>query len=291
MHDAGLVGPRQGPRHLDGDPPGLVHRQRPARQPLLEGLALVIGHHDVEPAVVLADVVDGADVRIVEGRGGARLAQEAVLGGAVPAVLGRQQLDRHPAPQPGVLGLIDHAHAAGADLTDQPIGPELAGHGMRRFTGRLREELGRDLRSRRGQEAPRSFVRDPQGFHLGAELRISGARLIEKGAALLRRTVEHLVEKSLDPLPALGIGRQVRLHSAVRSLRTWKRKARALSQSRLTVRSEVPRVSAVSSSVSPAKNRSSTSRLNRSFRAAREVRASSSARISTARAKLASRRS
>lgn len=92
------MGPCQGAGDLDGHPAGFSDRQRPARQSLLERLALVVGHDDVELAVVLTDVVNGADVGIVESRGGARFAQKALLGGVVPAVLRWQKLDCYPPP-------------------------------------------------------------------------------------------------------------------------------------------------------------------------------------------------
>ena len=68
MDDPGRVGLRQPLPHLGGDVHGLVHRQRPSGDPLLQRLPLVVGHDEIQLAVVgLADVVDGADVGVVEG--------------------------------------------------------------------------------------------------------------------------------------------------------------------------------------------------------------------------------
>ena len=54
----------------------LRRRQRPALEPLLERLAFQQLHRDERPALVLVDVVDGADVRVIQGRGGAGFALE-----------------------------------------------------------------------------------------------------------------------------------------------------------------------------------------------------------------------
>ena len=54
----------------------LGERQRPAREPRAERLAVEILHHQELDAVLLADVVERADVRMVEPRDGARLALE-----------------------------------------------------------------------------------------------------------------------------------------------------------------------------------------------------------------------
>ena len=56
----------------------LGHAQRAAPQALGERLALEQLHRDEQLAAVLADLVDLADVRMIDARGGARLAPEAL---------------------------------------------------------------------------------------------------------------------------------------------------------------------------------------------------------------------
>src|SRR5439155_288421 len=51
----------------------------PAPQQIAQRLALDVLHDDARPAALLADVVDGDDVRVGQARGQAGLAQEAVL--------------------------------------------------------------------------------------------------------------------------------------------------------------------------------------------------------------------
>jgi len=67
-------------------------------------------------------VVDSRDVRVVEARGGQRLAREAAA--QVPVGGGRaQHLERHEPAELHVLGLVDHAHPAAADLADHAVAP------------------------------------------------------------------------------------------------------------------------------------------------------------------------
>jgi len=78
-------------------------------------------HRDEGLALVLVDVVDGADVGVVEGGGGASLALEAFLclvAGEQP--LG-QELERHLAAEAGVFGLVDHTHPPAAELLEDAV--------------------------------------------------------------------------------------------------------------------------------------------------------------------------
>ena len=64
---------------------------------LLERLAVEQLHGDELRALELVHLVDRADVRVIERRGGARLAQEAFSGLLVADAIGRQELERHEA--------------------------------------------------------------------------------------------------------------------------------------------------------------------------------------------------
>ena len=69
---------------LGGDVDGVINRQRAPLDPLLERLSLVVRHHEVQLAVVgLVDLVDRADVGVVEGRGRLGFLQEPLLGRVV----------------------------------------------------------------------------------------------------------------------------------------------------------------------------------------------------------------
>ena len=101
----------------------------PAPDPLRERLSLEQLHGDEVLALVLVDRVDGADPGVVERRGRARLALEALEGGRVGGELGGQELERDVPAELRVLGLVDDAHAAAAELRDDPVvGDGLADH-------------------------------------------------------------------------------------------------------------------------------------------------------------------
>ncbi len=89
----------------------------PPLDPLLQRLALVVRHHEVQLAVAaFVDLVDRADVRVVERRGRLGLLEEAALRGVVAGQIGRQDLDRHLAVEARVVGRVDDPHSAAADL-------------------------------------------------------------------------------------------------------------------------------------------------------------------------------
>lgn len=71
-----------------------------------------VPHRDVEKPVDLAGLVDGDDVRVIEGRGQLRLAQESDAKPLVLRELGRQELQRHVAFQPQIVAEVDDAHAS-----------------------------------------------------------------------------------------------------------------------------------------------------------------------------------
>src|SRR5512140_708059 len=58
---------------------------------------------------------------MVEGRGGTRLAQEPVERVLVGGRIGGQELQRDVAPQDGVLGAVDQAHAAAAQARSDAV--------------------------------------------------------------------------------------------------------------------------------------------------------------------------
>ena len=110
MDDAGAMRLLQGLGDLHAVPEQKRHRQRPAGNPVGERLSFQILHHQVFRAVLAADVVNGADVGMRQPGDGPGLALEASPpGGGRHHV--RQHLDGHGAPQPGVGGPVDLAHA------------------------------------------------------------------------------------------------------------------------------------------------------------------------------------
>ena len=105
--------------HRDAD--RLAHGDRPAMDPVRQQFALDVLHHDVVGPLVLADVVDGGDVRRAQRRGRARLGQKSRASLLVVLRLGRQKLERDLTTEPGVFGEIDLAHAACPEAVPDPV--------------------------------------------------------------------------------------------------------------------------------------------------------------------------
>ena len=124
MDDAGAVCGRQGGRDLDRDVERLAQRQR-LDEPLIQRLALDVFHRDVGPAVwCLAALVGVADVRMIQGRGGASFLLEPLLTVGRWDV-GAQHLERHAAIQLAIARGIDLSHAAHAQQANNLERPEL----------------------------------------------------------------------------------------------------------------------------------------------------------------------
>ena len=86
-------------------------------------------HHDEMAARVLADVVDGADVRMVQPRRRTRFALEPVDCSPIARQFVRQEFQSHRSPQPGVLCFVDLSHAAASKFVrDAVVGDCLADH-------------------------------------------------------------------------------------------------------------------------------------------------------------------
>ena len=88
---------------------------------VLQGRPFEAFHHQERAAVLFADVVDGADVGVIQGGSGLRLVAESGQGIGSVSEIGRQELQRDKAPQPRILGLVYDAHSAAAQLLGDPI--------------------------------------------------------------------------------------------------------------------------------------------------------------------------
>ena len=94
---------------------GLAHRQAARTQLIAERLALQQLRDDVGRAVLVPDVIDGQDVRMVQRRGRLRLLREPAEAIRIGSEARRQHLDGDLAPEHGVAGPVHLAHAAGAE--------------------------------------------------------------------------------------------------------------------------------------------------------------------------------
>ena len=105
-----------------------------ARQQPLQVGALDVAHDEVEVAGLLARRVDRDDVRVVDRRGHARLALEALAEAGVARAVRGDQLDRDGAAERELGRAVDDAHAAApGDRLDAAAGDlgawEQVGHG------------------------------------------------------------------------------------------------------------------------------------------------------------------
>jgi hypothetical protein len=98
---------------------------------LRERLALDQLHHQIVGLTLAADVVERADVRVVEARDRARLALEAGADLGVVDEVRRKHLDRDFAAEPRIARAIDLAHAAGAERGEDFVGTEASRGGER----------------------------------------------------------------------------------------------------------------------------------------------------------------
>jgi hypothetical protein len=114
--------------------PDLPHqRQRPAHREvpaLLEQHALQVAaddvaHRDEQLPVGLAGLEYGDDVRVVQRRGQPGLPDEPLPELLVVRQLRGEQLQGDLAPQPHVLGAVDHRHATAPDQGLDPVAGDL----------------------------------------------------------------------------------------------------------------------------------------------------------------------
>ena len=132
MHDPLPVRLVQRIRNVDGDSQRLIQRQRALLQPLGQRLPVEILHDQEVDPVLVADVMEGADVRVVQRRDGFGFSLESLLEIRISRNVLGQHLDGDGAVQAGVAGLVDLTHPARADLGGDAVGTErgagLEGH-------------------------------------------------------------------------------------------------------------------------------------------------------------------
>ena len=88
---------------------------------------------EVRLALVVAPVVDGEDMRVVQGRGRLRFGAEPAEKGLVVGQRLVQQLGGHAPPKARVVGEVHQCRRSRSDRCDQPVAPaqhptDLVGH-------------------------------------------------------------------------------------------------------------------------------------------------------------------
>src|SRR5713101_8449605 len=96
---------------------------------MFQGLPIEIFHYDEGPARLLVNLVDGADIGMIEGRSRAGFPAEAFQRLMVLGYVVRKEFQRDKAAQLGVLRLVDHTHTTAAELfNDAVVRDGLADH-------------------------------------------------------------------------------------------------------------------------------------------------------------------
>ena len=107
--------------HFDADSENRLQGQGHAADAALEADALQQFHCDEGMPVRFVDVVNGANVGMVERGRGLRLAPETLEHGRVASESLGQELEGDKAAKFGILGAEDHAHAAAAKFFQHAI--------------------------------------------------------------------------------------------------------------------------------------------------------------------------
>jgi hypothetical protein len=135
VHDAALVSVRESVRHLLPVEQDLLERESSFGEAHTERLAKDELHGDEGLSLRLADLMDRADVGVVELGGHTGLAQQADAGGFVGESSGGEDLQGHLAVEPRVPCPPNLAHAPRAEQGDDVVRPK-ASTGRQRHGGR-----------------------------------------------------------------------------------------------------------------------------------------------------------
>ena len=103
MDDAALVRAVERVGHLNSEIDDIVGLERRAREAIAQGLPLQQLHHDEGLAFVLADIVNRADVGVIEAGRGPRFADQPLDRLAIPGQLFRNELEGDRAAKADVL--------------------------------------------------------------------------------------------------------------------------------------------------------------------------------------------
>jgi len=107
--------------NLNGQVEQDIGLDRPARNAMLQRHAVEELHGDERVAVLVINLVDGADVGMIQRRGRLGLALKTGERLLVFGNLIGEELESHKPAELHILGLVHHAHAAAAELLDDAV--------------------------------------------------------------------------------------------------------------------------------------------------------------------------
>ena len=119
----------QGIRNLQPQVDHATRLEPLGSEPILKGLTLESFHDQEGLSLVLRQVVDGADVRMVQGRGSTGLALKPLQRVGPAGEILWEKLQRHFATEVQILGFVHHPHPASTQPTgDLEVRDRLANH-------------------------------------------------------------------------------------------------------------------------------------------------------------------
>ena len=172
-------------------------------------VALQILHGDERASVLLADVVDRADVWMVERRCGPGFALKAAQGLGITRQIFGDELERNGTVKPRIFGFVHHAHPAAAELLDDAVVRERLtdqriAAGLTAVVAALSGELACGEIDRRSAEEPvGTVVCGEQRTDFVFQPLVAATRVAKIGVALYRGNVERGLQQLIDVIPAV----------------------------------------------------------------------------------------
>ena len=243
MHHQVAMRVAHGIDHLQEQHDALAQAELPLVAPAVDGLAIHQLHD--EPGVAFAAdaaVQQGGDVRVAQPRQDLPFAQEA-LARRLRIGTGTDQLQRGVLRVRPVVAVhaVHRAHAAVAENAgDAPRPDAAADQRIARHVAVLVAEGPAPRQCIAGERLRATGIRHQQGIDGTAQPGIVAAGLLQPGLALGGRDLDGLAEQGQGLPPAFEIAVVAHLPSSAN------RKARAVRQSRRTVRSLTPSICAIS---------------------------------------------
>src|SRR5262249_5884654 len=131
MDDAGSMRCVQGVGDLDCEIEQQRHVQRLAFDAALQSFAVQELHRDEGPAVCYINVVNGADIRMIEGGSSSRFTLEPNKSSGIGGHALRQEFQSDAPLQLEIFGLVDHAHPTAAEPAQNAVMRDDSAHQMK----------------------------------------------------------------------------------------------------------------------------------------------------------------
>ena len=132
MDDAFGMGGVEGIGNFDGNGKMGGEIEGALRDAVLEGHAVEIFHDQESFASIFANIVDGADIRMIESGGGFGFTAKAFEGLAILSYIERKKFEGDKTIEARVFGFVDDAHATATKFfQDAVVGNRLAEKGVR----------------------------------------------------------------------------------------------------------------------------------------------------------------